>query len=278
MLIQAITLFPEMFDSITEYGVTGRAKKQDLWQFNAINPRRFADNKLGYIDDRPFGGGPGMIMMAPPLQAAIEEARTQHTGSSKTVYLSPQGRPLDHQKVGELARLDNLILVCGRYEGIDERVLVQNIDEEICIGDFVVSGGELPAMMLMDAVLRLLPGVLGDMQSAEQDSFANGLLDCPHYTRPIEFQGMAAPEVLRSGNHALIAQWRLKQSLQRTLARRPDLLEKRELTPQESRLLHEIKQEERESHYNRTKNELDPTIRARRNCSLEQSHPRICTG
>ena len=149
-----------------------------------------------------------------------------------------------------MARLDNLILVCGRYEGIDERVLVQNIDEEICIGDFVVSGGELPAMMLMDAVLRLLPGVLGDMQSAEQDSFANGLLDCPHYTRPIEFQGMAAPEVLRSGNHALIAQWRLKQSLQRTLARRPDLLEKRELTPQESRLLHEIKQEERESHYN----------------------------
>nr|HRM21568.1 tRNA (guanosine(37)-N1)-methyltransferase TrmD [Neisseria sp.] len=193
MLIQAITLFPEMFDSITEYGVTGRAKKQDLWQFNAINPRRFADNKLGYIDDRPFGGGPGMIMMAPPLQAAIEEARTQHTGSSKTVYLSPQGRPLDHQKVGELARLDNLILVCGRYEGIDERVLAQSIDEEICIGDFVVSGGELPAMMLMDAVLRLLPGVLGDMQSAEQDSFANGLLDCPHYTRPIEFQGMAVP-------------------------------------------------------------------------------------
>ena len=149
-----------------------------------------------------------------------------------------------------MARLDNLILVCGRYEGIDERVLVQNIDEEICIGDFVVSGGELPAMMLMDAVLRLLPGVLGDMQSAEQDSFANGLLDCPHYTRPIEFQGMAVPEILRSGNHALIAQWRLKQSLQRTLARRPDLLEKRELTPQESRLLHEIKQEERESHYN----------------------------
>ena len=250
MKIQAVTLFPEMFDSITEYGVTGRAKKQGLWQFDAINPRRFADNKLGYIDDRPFGGGPGMIMMAPPLQAAIEEARTQHTGSSKTVYLSPQGRPLDHQKVGELARLDNLILVCGRYEGIDERVLAQSIDEEICIGDFVVSGGELPAMMLMDAVLRLLPGVLGDMQSAEQDSFANGLLDCPHYTRPIEFQGMAAPEVLRSGNHALIAQWRLKQSLQRTLARRPDLLEKRELTPQESRLLHEIRQEERESHYN----------------------------
>ncbi|UOO82690.1 tRNA (guanosine(37)-N1)-methyltransferase TrmD [Uruburuella testudinis] len=249
MLIQAITLFPEMFQSITEHGVTGRAKKQAIWQFNAINPRRFADNKLGYIDDRPFGGGPGMIMMAPPLQAAIDEARSRHNGSRRVIYMSPQGRPLTHSKVSELASVDNLIVLCGRYEGIDER-LMQSIDEEICIGDFVVSGGELPAMMLMDAVLRLVPGVLGDMQSAEQDSFANGLLDCPHYTRPTEFQGMAVPEVLRSGNHGLIAEWRLKQSLQRTLARRPDLLEKRELTPQESRLLQQIRQEERESHYN----------------------------
>ena len=239
-----------MFAPFLENGVTRRAFASGQVEVHLWNPRDFAEGNYRRVDDRPFGGGPGMIMMAPPLQAAIEEARTQHTGSSKTVYLSPQGRPLDHQKVGELARLDNLILVCGRYEGIDERVLAQSIDEEICIGDFVVSGGELPAMMLMDAVLRLLPGVLGDMQSAEQDSFANGLLDCPHYTRPIEFQGMAVPGILRSGNHALIAEWRLKQSLQRTLARRPDLLEKRELTPLESRLLHEIKQEERESHYN----------------------------
>ena len=163
MFFAVITLFPEMFEAITAYGISGRAAKREIVQVHCINPREFAEGSYRRVDERPFGGGPGMIMMAPPLQAAIEEARTQHTGSSKTVYLSPQGRPLDHQKVGELARLDNLILVCGRYEGIDERVLAQSIDEEICIGDFVVSGGELPAMMLMDAVLRLLPGVLGDM-------------------------------------------------------------------------------------------------------------------
>ncbi|MDO5639289.1 MAG: tRNA (guanosine(37)-N1)-methyltransferase TrmD [Neisseria sp.] len=250
MRIQAITLFPEMFAGITEHGVTGRALKQGAWHFDAVNPRRFADNKLGYIDDRPFGGGPGMIMMAPPLQAAIDAARQNLQGSGKVIYLSPQGQPLTHDKVCELAKLDNLILLCGRYEGVDERLLHSSVDEEISIGDFVVSGGELPAMMLMDAVLRLIPGVLGDMRSAEQDSFADGLLDCPHYTRPTEFQGMAVPDVLRSGNHGLIAEWRLKQSLQRTLARRPDLLEKRNLTPQESRLLQEIRQEERESHYN----------------------------
>ena len=245
MKIQAITLFPEMFDSITEYGVTGRARKQGLWQFDAVNPRRFADNKLGYIDDRPFGGGPGMIMMAPPLAAAIDSARRAQAGQNgRVIYLSPQGAPLTHDKVFELAQLSDLILLCGRYEGIDERLLTNSVDEEIGIGDFVVSGGELPAMMLMDAVLRLVPGVLGDQQSAEQDSFANGLLDCPHYTRPLEFQGLPVPEVLRSGNHGLIAEWRLKQSLQRTLARRPDLLAKRDLIPQEARLLQEIREEQ----------------------------------
>ena len=245
MKIQAVTPFPEMFDSITEYGVNKRKKKQGLWQFDAINPRRFADNKLGYIDDRPFGGGPGMIMMAPPLAAAIECARKAQTGQqSKVIYLSPQGAPLSHDKAVELAQLSDLILLCGRYEGIDERLLQSSVDEEISIGDFVVSGGELPAMMLMDAVLRLVPGVLGDQQSAEQDSFANGLLDCPHYTRPLEFQGMTVPEVLRSGNHGLIAEWRLKQSLQRTLARRPDLLAKRDLIPQEARLLQQIREEQ----------------------------------
>ncbi|MFC3874659.1 tRNA (guanosine(37)-N1)-methyltransferase TrmD [Neisseria musculi] len=247
MLIQAVTLFPEMFQSITGYGVTGRALKQNLWRFNAINPRRFADNKLGYIDSRPFGGGPGMIMMAPPLKAAIEEAEAQCSGSRKVIYLSPQGTPLTHSKAAELARSDNLILLCGRYEGIDERLLQSSVDEEIGIGDFVVSGGELPAMMLMDAVLRLIPGVLGDMQSAEQDSFSDGLLDCPHYTKPLEFQGMTVPEVLRCGNHGLIAEWRLKESLRRTLTRRPDLLEKRSFIPQESRLLNEILQEQRDN-------------------------------
>ncbi|KPN72429.1 tRNA (guanosine(37)-N1)-methyltransferase TrmD [Neisseria sp. 83E34] len=246
MKIQAITLFPEMFESITKYGVTSRALKQGVWQFDSINPRQFADNKLGYIDDRPFGGGPGMIMMAPPLQAAIDAAKENLAGNqSVVVYLSPQGMPLTHKKVQEFAQMSDLILLCGRYEGVDERVLSTSVDQEISIGDFVVSGGELPAMMLMDAVLRLIPGVLGDSQSAEQDSFANGLLDCPHYTRPLEFRGMGIPEVLRSGNHGLIAKWRLKQSLQRTLLRRPDLLEKRNLIPEEIRLLQEIKEEQR---------------------------------
>ena len=244
MYIQAVTLFGEMFRSITDYGVTGRALQRGLWHFNSINPRQFADNKLGYIDDRPFGGGPGMIMMAEPLQSAIDAAKAQHNG--KVIYLSPQGSQLTHQKAAELAKLDGLILVCGRYEGIDERLLSGAIDEEISIGDFVVSGGELPAMMLMDAVLRLIPGVLGDADSAGQDSFANGLLDCPHYTRPIEFQGMTVPAVLRSGNHALIAEWRLEQALRRTLQRRPDLLAGRALTPEESRLLQKIRQEERD--------------------------------
>ena len=244
MYIQVVTLFGEMFRSITDYCVTGRALQRGLWQFNSINPRRFADNKLGYIDDRPFGGGPGMIMMAEPLQSAIDAAKAQHNG--KVIYLSPQGSQLTHQKAAELAKLNGLILVCGRYEGIDERLLSSAIDEEISIGDFVVSGGELPAMMLMDAVLRLIPGVLGDADSAGQDSFANGLLDCPHYTRPIEFQGMTVPAVLRSGNHALIAEWRLEQALRRTLQRRPDLLAGRALTPEESRLLQKIQQEERD--------------------------------
>lgn len=243
MLIQAVTLFPEMFQSITGHGITGRALKQGLWRFDAVNPRRFADNRLGYIDDRPFGGGPGMIMMAPPLQSAIETAAAQCSGSRKVIYLSPQGVPFTHRKALELAGLDNLILLCGRYEGIDERLLQSSVDEEISIGDFVVSGGELPAMILMDAVLRLIPGVLGDMQSAEQDSFSDGLLDCPHYTKPLEFQGMAVPEVLRSGNHGLIAEWRLKESLRRTLIRRPDLLAARRLIPKESRLLEEIRNE-----------------------------------
>lgn len=249
MKIQAITLFPEMFQSITEYGVTGRAHKQGIWQFASINPRQFADNKLGYIDDRPFGGGVGMVMMAEPLIKAIDLAKQNLSGclkNSRVIYLSPQGAPLTHEKVKSLSQLDDLILLCGRYEGVDERVLQHSVDEEIGIGDFVVSGGELPAMMLMDAVLRLVPDVLGEMASAEQDSFADGLLDYPHYTRPAECQGMTVPEVLTSGNHALIAAWRLEQSLRRTLTRRPDLLEKRILLPQEIQLLQKIQSESTE--------------------------------
>ncbi|WP_066568458.1 tRNA (guanosine(37)-N1)-methyltransferase TrmD [Snodgrassella sp. CFCC 13594] len=245
MHIQAITLFPEMFSALTQSGVTARALHKDLWQFEAINPRQFADNALGYVDDRPFGGGPGMIMMAPPLQAAIEAAQAS-CPQAQLVYMSPQGQPLTHNMVAKLAEKPGLTVVCGRYEGIDERVLEINDIEQISIGDFVVSGGELPAMMLMDAVIRLLPGALGDAQSALEDSFVNGLLDCPHYTRPVEFRGVGVPDILRGGNHGLIAQWRLIQSLSRTLARRPDLLASRVFTPEESRLLHAIKQEERD--------------------------------
>ena len=245
MHMQAITLFPEMFTALTGSGITGRAYKHGKWQFTAINPRQYADNPLGYIDDRPFGGGPGMIMMAPPLQSAINAAK-ETCPQGKLIYMSPQGKPLTHAQVANLANEPALIVLCGRYEGIDERILSGNNITEISIGDFVVSGGELPAMMLMDAVIRLLPGILGDERSAVEDSFVNGLLDCPHYTRPVEFCQQAVPDVLRSGNHALIAQWRLTQSLKRTLTRRPDLLVNRVLTPQESSLLQKIKQEERE--------------------------------
>lgn len=245
MLIQAITLFPEIFQSITEYGVTGRAAKKGLWQFLTVNPRDFADNRLGYIDDRPFGGGAGMVMMAPPVMAAIEKAKSQgRVQRQRIIYLSPQGSVFNHHKAQHLAQYDSLILLCGRYEGVDERVLQSSIDEEISIGDFVVSGGELPAMMLIDAVLRFVPEVLGNDDSAKEDSFANGLLDYPHYTRPFEFQGMRVPEVLTSGNHAAIADWRLEQSLRRTLMRRPELLEQRDLLPQEACLLQKILSEQ----------------------------------
>lgn len=260
MFFQAVTLFPEMFAAITAHGVSGRALQQGLWRFEAVNPRRFADNRLGYIDDRPFGGGPGMIMMAEPLQAALQFARKRCDGDSRVVYLSPQGAPLTHTRTAQLAQHNNLILLCGRYEGVDERVLQSQVDEEISIGDFVVSGGELPAMMLMDAVLRLLPGVLADSRSAEQDSFADGLLDCPHYTRPAEFCGMSVPEILLSGNHAKIAEWRLEQSLRRTLSRRPELLDGRAFTPQEARLLDKIQKEQANPyHIKENQNEFDST-------------------
>lgn len=248
MQIHAITLFPEMFAALTEFGVSSRARKHGVWQFHAINPRSLTHDVHNTVDDRPFGGGPGMVMLAMPLCQAIEQAKAaqkeQGCAKPKVIYLSPQGKPFSHLKAEQLAEEEGLILLCGRYEGIDERVLESQVDEEISIGDFVVSGGELPAMMLIDAVLRLKNGVLGDSQSAQQDSFANGLLDCPHYTRPTEFNGMKVPEVLLSGNHALIATWRLTQSLKRTLNRRPDLLAKRSLTKQESRLLAQIQEEQ----------------------------------
>jgi len=225
-----ITLFPEMFNAFTGSGVTRRAVQTGKVQLHTWNPRDFAKDAYRRVDDRPFGGGPGMVMMAEPLDlvldAIAEEGVKQVLQVAPVVYVSPAGQPLTHARVVELSGLPALTLLCGRYEGIDERLLAKRVNIELSIGDFVVSGGELPAMMLMDALARQLPGVLNDAESAAQESFANGLLDCPHYTRPEIYQNQPVPSVLLSGNHAQIASWRRKQALQRTLARRPDLIEK----------------------------------------------------
>lgn len=218
-----VTLFPEMFSALTASGVSRRAYQQNLFELNTWNPRAFTEDRHKTVDDRPYGGGPGMVMMVPPLKKTVDAIHQTVKQPSHVVYLSPQGTPLTQQKLIELQSYDHLTLVCGRYEGIDERFISQYVDEEICVGDFVVSGGELPAMMLMDGVIRLIPGVLGHEQSAEQDSFSDGLLDCPHYTRPLEVDGMTVPEVLQQGNHAKIAAWRHQQKLIRTQQKRPDL-------------------------------------------------------
>lgn len=242
-----VSIFPEMFDAITRHGVTQRAVELGIFDFQAWNPRDFTQDNYRRVDDRPYGGGPGMLMLPEPLELAITAARTrqQQAGrASHVVYLSPQGVPLDHAKALQLSALDGLVLLCGRYEGVDERVLKTLVDEEISIGDYVLSGGELPAMVLIDAVVRQLPGVLNTAASAEEDSFVDGLLDCPHYTRPEVYRGMAVPEVLLSGNHAAIRRWRLKQALGRTLLRRPELLAKRQLSKEEARLLAEFKTEQ----------------------------------
>lgn len=244
MWIGLVSLFPEMFKAITEYGVTGRAVKQNLLQVQCWNPRDFTNDKHKTVDDRPYGGGPGMLMMVQPLRDAIQAAKTVAGEGVKVVYLSPQGRKLDQAGVTELAKNQKLILVCGRYEGIDERLIQTEIDEEWSVGDYVLTGGELPAMTLVDAVARFIPGVLGKQASAEEDSFADGLLDCPHYTRPEVLDGMSVPEVLMSGNHAEIRKWRLKQSLLRTWLRRPELLEGLALTDEQRKLLNQVKLEQ----------------------------------
>lgn len=230
-----------MFEAVAAHGVTGRAREQTRYELHLWNPRDFTDNNYRTIDDRPYGGGPGMVMLAEPLEKAIAAARQRQQAAGiakpRVIYLSPQGRLLDHAKVMELAGTEGLILLAGRYEGIDERLLRRQVDEELSIGDYVLSGGELPAMVLIDSIVRQLPGVLGDAESAVQDSFVNGLLDCPHYTRPETYRGEAVPEVLMSGNHALINRWRLKQALGRTWLRRPELLAARQLTKEESGLL-----------------------------------------
>ena len=247
MWIGVISLFPEMFRAITEHGVTGRAVKSGLLQIECWNPRDFTHDKHRTVDDRPYGGGPGMLMMVQPLRDAIHAAKQAAGDGAKVIYLSPQGRKLTQAGVTELATNQTLILVAGRYEGIDERVIQTEVDEEWSIGDYVLSGGELPAMTLIDAVSRLVPGVLGDQASAEQDSFTDGLLDHPHYTRPELLDGWAVPEALTSGNHEVIRRWRLKQSLGRTWQRRPELINNLALTDEQESLLAEYVREVRDS-------------------------------
>lgn len=237
MWLGVITLFPEMFRAVSDFGVTGRAVKNGLLELQTWNPRDFTHDRHNTVDDRPYGGGPGMLMMVQPLKDAIQAAKAAAGEGAKVIYLSPQGRKLTQQGAAELAESRKLILVCGRYEGIDERIIQTEVDEEWSVGDYVLSGGELPAMTLIDAVSRLVPGVLGKQASAEQDSFSDGLLDCPHYTRPEQLDGLDVPAVLLSGNHEEIRRWRLKQSLGRTLLRRPELFENLALTDEQTRLL-----------------------------------------
>jgi len=232
-----VTLFPEMFSAFTEYGVTGRAVKNGLISVSSWNPRDFTHDRHRTVDDRPFGGGPGMLMKVQPLRDAIRAAKAGSERASKVIYLSPQGRKLDQQGVVELSANDRLIFVCGRYEGIDERLIDSDIDEEWSLGDIVLSGGELAAMSFMDAIARLVPGVLGHEKSSVEDSFFDGLLDCPHYTRPEVLDGLSVPDVLLSGHHENIRKWREMQSIGRTWQRRPDLLEGRELTKSQQTLL-----------------------------------------
>lgn len=239
MWFGVVTLFPEMFEAVTQHGVTGRAVKRGQVAVECWNPRDFTHDKHRTVDDRPYGGGPGMLMKVQPLRDAIDAAKQAAGGEAKVIYLSPQGRKLDHSGARELSTNERLILVAGRYEGIDERLIETHIDEEWSLGDFVLSGGELPAMTLLDAVVRLVPGVLGHADSAEEDSFADGLLDCPHYTRPEELEGQRVPDVLLSGDHAKIKRWRLKQQLGRTHQRRPDLLAAMALSPEQQTLLDE---------------------------------------
>jgi tRNA (guanine37-N1)-methyltransferase len=252
MRFDVISLFPEMFDAITKHGITSRALTQKIYFLNVINPRDFTQDNRKTVDDRPYGGGPGMVMLAEPLSQAIKVAKAANV-NAKVIHLSPRGMPLTHKKVMELSQQAGLILLASRYEGVDERLLDALVDEEISIGDYVLSGGELPVMVLIDAVVRQLPGTLGDADSALEDSFVNGLLDCPHFTRPEVLllpdfdENKCVPEVLLSGNHAKIRQWRLKQSLSLTRAKRPDLLAARSLTKEEARLLLEIEQEQASS-------------------------------
>jgi tRNA (guanine37-N1)-methyltransferase len=250
MRVDVVTLFPELIGHAARFGVTGRALERGLWRLGTWNPRDYATDNYRTVDDRPYGGGPGMVMLAEPLAKALAAARgaqrSEGLAATRTIHLSPSGMPLTHRRVAELAAAaeeTGYLLLAGRYEGIDERLVGREVDEEIAIGDFVVSGGELPALMLIDAIVRQRPGVLNDAESAVQDSFVTGLLDCPHYTRPERFEGKSVPDVLLSGHHAAIRRWRLMQQLGRTFERRPDLLRERTLNSDEAALLAEYRRE-----------------------------------
>lgn len=239
MYFGVVTLFPEMFDAITKSGVTRRACENQLIQVECFNPRDYTLDKFHNVDDKPYGGGPGMLMQVQPLRDAIAAARAHAPSGTKVICLSPQGKQLDHSLVTQFHSWGSMILVAGRYEGIDERVLQTEVDLEVSIGDYVLSGGELPAMCIIDAVSRMVPGVLGNIQNAQEDCFAKGLLHFPQYTRPEVIDGLEVPSVLLSGNHEKIRNWRLKQCLGRTYERRPDLLENRQLDKLERKLLQE---------------------------------------
>ncbi len=235
MRIDVVSLFPEMFRALVDYGIPNRALDKQALSVNVVNPRDYTQDRHRTVDDRPYGGGPGMVMMAEPLAAALDDIQARQSAAGfgedtrvPVIYLSPQGSVLDQAKVAELAKLPALTLLAGRYEGVDERLIDSRVDEELSIGDYVLAGGEFPAMVLIEAIARLLPGVLGNAESAQQDSFSDGLLDCPHYTRPEVFEQMTVPSVLLSGNHAMIRQWRQAEAEKRTRIRRPDLLAKRE--------------------------------------------------
>jgi tRNA (guanine37-N1)-methyltransferase len=245
MRFDVVTLFPQMFAALTQSGITARALQSGLWQLRTWNPRDFTTDNYRTVDERPYGGGPGMVMLAEPIERTLDAVRT--SGGGRVIYLSPQGGKLDHRKVMALSKESAITLLCGRYEGVDERLLARRVDEELSLGDFVLSGGELAAMALMDACVRQLPGALGDEASVQEESFVRGLLDCPQYTRPETHAGEKVPEVLLSGHHEQIRRWRLKQSLGRTWLRRPELLQARGMSKEEQALLAEFQQEHRRS-------------------------------
>ena len=246
--IGVVTLFPELIEAAVRYGITGRALEAAIWRLWCINPREFATDNHRTVDDRPYGGGPGMVMLADPLDqalTAVAENIAADGGRNRptVVYLSPQGERLTHDRVMALKDEGDLVLLAGRYEGIDERLLKRRVDLEVSVGDYVLSGGEFAALVLIDALVRQLPGATNDPDSVKEESFADGLLDCPHFTRPETYAGMTVPPVLLSGNHAQIRRWRLKQALGRTWMRRPDLLAGRQLSDEEARLLQEFRRE-----------------------------------